>query len=298
MGLNRSDGCIPEPYALFIFFIFGGIVLQLLILTAEWGILIVSKSGAIVKNEGPKKRNLGLTVSITARSLLAMVEVPFIVIGWFVVSKVFDDAECTSGVQAGIVVLALMFQISALVQAVYFLVMWDPVGCYSSGFISHTIARDAMGDDMPEGLAEAQYVTVYRRTWRTLWLKKTEMVVDQSQKSVYNAKADVWLLRLRAIADFTCIKQLEVESTLKAIAKDLCILFHSDKFGGALTPSDIAAALLLVKTKQKTTGAKWLRRMLQVCTCVCYSVYGNERVKHILLNIYHQPCMYDESNNT
>ena len=267
--LNRSEGCSPDPYALFVFFVFGTFVLHLLILITEWGKLIVSKNGAIVKNNGPKKRNLGVSVSLTARALLGVVEVALVVIGWFVVSKTFKDSRCTSGVRVGTVVLAVMLLIDALLWVVRFLIIWDPVGCYSTGFISHVIATKGKDGNTAEGLAEEQYVTVYRRTWRTLWLKKKEMVVPNSQKSLYNASANVWLLRLRAITGFTCLRQFELESTLTSIAKDLSVLFDDSGSLDGLTLTDIAAALLLVKTRQKTAGARSLKFILQVCVCVC-----------------------------
>lgn len=272
-GLYRSEACTPDPYALFIFFIFGGIVLNLLILTTEWGKFIVSKNGAIMKNDGPGKRNLGVSVVLSARAVLGIVELVFVVIGWFVVSEVMNESKCTSEVQGGTVVLTLMLLISALVWAANFLIIWDPVGCYSKGFIAYMTSSEN-DDDTAEGLAEAQYVTVYRRNWRSLWLKKKKMKVRSSQKSLYNASASVWLLRLRAITGFTCLRQFELESALNAIAKDLAVLFDSGSFAG-LTPTDIAAALLLVKTKQRVAGESLLNYMLHVrmcafvCVCVC-----------------------------
>ena len=272
-GLYRSEACTPDPYALFIFFIFGGIVLNLLILTTEWGKFIVSKNGAIMKDDGPGKRNLGVSVVLSARAVLGIVELVFVVIGWFVVSEVMNESKCTSEVQGGTVVLTLMLLISALVWAANFLIIWDPVGCYSKGFIAYMTSSEN-DDDTAEGLAEAQYVTVYRRNWRSLWLKKKKMKVRSSQKSLYNASASVWLLRLRAITGFTCLRQFELESALNAIAKDLAVLFDSGSFAG-LTPTDIAAALLLVKTKQRVAGESLLNYMLHVrmcafvCVCVC-----------------------------
>ena len=277
VGLNRAEECSPDPYALFIFFVFGTIVLLLLILTTEWGKFVVSRNGAIVKNRGPEKRNLGISVTLTARALLGVVEIAFNVIGWFVVSKVINDNKCPSEVRGSTVAIAVMLLISALIWAANFVIIWDPVGCYSKGFIAHMTLSDGRGDNTAEGRAEAQYVSVHRRTWRTLWLKEEELVVDESQKSLYNTSASVWLLRLKAITGFTFLRQFELESSLSAIAKDLAVLFDSNTFGG-LTPSDIAAALLLVKFKQTVAGDKWLKHMLQVCVgwvgvgvgvCIC-----------------------------
>lgn len=268
-GLYRSEACTPDPYALFVFFIFGGIVLNLLILTTEWGKFIVSKNGAIMKDDGPGKRNLGVSVVLSTRAVLGIVELGFVVIGWFVVSEVMNESKCTSEVQGGTVVLTLMLLVSALVWAANFLIIWDPVGCYSKGFIAYMTSSEN-DDDTAEGLAEAQYVTVYRRNWRSLWLKKKKMEVRSSQKSLYNTSASVWLLRLRAITGFTCLRQFELESALNAIAKDLAVLFNSGSFAG-LTPTDIAAALLLVKTKQRVAGESLLNYMLHVrmCAFVC-----------------------------
>ena len=272
VGLNRAEECSPDPYALFVFFVFGTIVLLLLILTTEWGKFVVSRNGAIVKNRGPEKRDLGISVALTARALLGVVEIAFNVIGWFVVSKVINDNKCPSEVQGSTVAIAVMLLISALIWAANFVIIWDPVGCYSKGFIAHMTLSDGRGDNTAEGHAEAQYVSVHRRTWRTLWLKEEELVVDESQKSLYNTSASVWLLRLKAITGFTFLRQFELESSLSAIAKDLAVLFDSNTFGG-LTPSDIAAALFLVKSKQTVAGDKWLKHMLQVCAgCVCVCV--------------------------
>ena len=264
VGLNRAEECSPDPYALFIFFLFGAIVLLLLILTTEWGKFVVSKNGAIVKNRGPEKRDLGISVTLTARALLGVVELAFNVIGWFVVSKVINDSKCPSEVQGSTVAIAVMLLISALIWIANFVIIWDPVGCYSKGFIAYMSSSDGKGDNTAEGCAEAQCVTVHRRTWKTLWLKEEELVVDESQKSLYNTNSSVWLLRLKAITGFTFLRQFELESALSSIAKDLAVLFDSNVFGG-LTPSDIAAALLLVKLKQTVAGDKWLKHMIQVC---------------------------------
>lgn len=274
-GLNRAEECSPDPFALFIFFVFGAIVLLFLILITEWGKFVVSKSGAIVKNRGPEKRNLGISVTLTARALLGVVELAFNVIGWIVVSNVINDSKCPSEVQGSIVAIAVMLLISALIWAANFIIIWDPVGCYSKGFISYMTSSDGRGDHTAEGRAEAQYVTVHRRTWKTLWLKEKELVVDESQKSLYNTNASVWHLRLKAITGFTFLQHFELESTLGAIAKDLAVLFDSNIFGG-LTPSDIAAALLLVKLKQTVAGDKWLKHMLQVCGWVWGCAFAAE----------------------
>lgn len=249
--LSMGD-CRPNPYSLLVFYIFGTLLLQLLVLTVEWCMFIVSKTGGIM--EVHLRRSL--IGWLVVRFVLVWVEAGMSVVGgttaWH--SELTRNGPCIeAGVYGCVFGFTVVSCLAVVVACVCFGVLIDPLSCYSPATITHVedLSVDEAIPDISNGEGynlEARVLKV-KRSLRHLGAKKKEYVVDDKGKKLYNPKTKhLWQKSLNKIK-CTCCKEEghDHQSTMESIAGDLAILFDGEGY----VASDLVAALVLTMEEQQ-----------------------------------------------
>ena len=259
--------CRPNPYALFIFYIFGSLLLQLLVLTVEWCMFMVSKTGGIMQMH-LRRSLIGWLV---VRFVLVLVEAAMSVVGGYTAwsEETLNEACIESGVHFGIIAFTVVTWVAVIVACVCFGVLLDPFSCYSPAVITHVeefLAEDTVPDiSNGEGYNLEAKVLKVKRSIHHLGAKKKEVVVNESGKSLYNPKTKhLWQKSLNKVK-CTCFKQEghEHQSTMENIAQDLAILFDGEGY----VASDLVAALVLTMEEQQPYY-DCLAKSLRMVSCV------------------------------
>ena len=265
--------CRPNPYGLLIFYIFGTLLLQLLVLTVEWCMFFVSKTGGIMETH----LRQSLIVWLIVRFVFVWVEAGMSVVGgvttWH--SEMTRNEACIeAGVYGCVFGFTVVSWLAVGVACVSFGALIDPCSFYSPATITH-VEDLAVDDAIPDILSGKGYnleakVLKVKRSLRHLGAKKKEYVVDDSGKKLYNPKTKhLWQKSLNQIK-CTCCKEEghEHQSTMESIAGDLAILFDGEGY----VPSDLVAALILTMEEQQpyySCLAKSLRKVSSVRKHLC-----------------------------
>lgn len=264
--------CRPNPYGLFIFYIFGSLLLQLLVLTVEWCMFVISKTGGIMQMH-LRRSLIGWLV---IRFVLVLVEAGMSVVGGYTAwSEVTLNEPCfRNGVHFAIIAFTVVTWVAVIVACVCFGMLLDPFSCYSPATITHV--EDLMADDDIPDIAngegynlEARVLKV-KRSVRHLGAKKKEYVVNESGKKLYNPNTKhLWTKSLNKVK-CSCCKQEghEHQSTMETIAQDLAILFDGESY----VVSDLVAALVLTMEEQQPYY-DCLTKSLRKVSCMIILVY-------------------------
>ena len=169
----KLDQCHPTTLGFLIAFLFGTILVNLLLLTTDCNLLAVSAKGSIM---GVRSREPIAHVFIGLQLILTLGEVGVSILGaisaWH--PAVANNLDCVaSNVQATLVGFTITTWILLVAKLVHFAILFDPFLCFSWNPASYV-------DDSDDEEEEPKYesVVIHKRSWKHLGTRKTAVKVD------------------------------------------------------------------------------------------------------------------------